>query len=324
MSKILRIDNYGITKPLIDIVKDIKAACHDGKLAQIRQVGDNIRVCCVNSEHKGGLENKPSAGIYIGDSDETEYGWYRCFTCGVSCPFYHFVALAFECSDEKAKDWLIKNYADTQIEVSIDLPELTLTKTKTEYLSEDILKDFYNFHPYMNQRKLDQHILDIFEVKYDPKMEALVFPVRDENNNLVMLTRRSVNTKKFYIDEDKEKPLYLLNYIRSHNIDKVMITEGQIDALTACGFGFPCVATIGSISKHQINLLNNSGIRILYLCFDADEAGHRFTNKILSELSSDIIPIIVNIDIPGKKDINDLTEEEFYQCIQKAEQNDFI
>ena len=38
-----------------------------------------------------------------------------------------------------------------------------------------------------------------------------------------------------------------------HNIEKVIICEGQIDALTACVYGFPAIATIGAISEHQIN-----------------------------------------------------------------------
>lgn len=90
-----------------------------------------------------------------------------------------------------------------------------------------------SFHPYMIKRHLNQDICNKFKVKYDNKSESLVFPVWDENNNLVMLTRRSVLNKTFLIDKGIDKPVYLLNYIQKENITKCIITEGQIDALTA-------------------------------------------------------------------------------------------
>ena len=321
MCQYLKIGHKTISTPLIEIVKDLKSIIHNNKLKTIRDRGDNIRVTC--PFHKNGLEDRASADIYIGPSTDTlEYGWFKCFTCGEKAPFYHFVASCLEVSDFDAKRWLIENYADGDVEYEIELPPIDLfPKKKNKPISENILNQFESFHPYMVQRKLSKKVIDKFQLKYDPASKCLVFPVRDELGNLVMLTRRSVESKLFIIDKNKEKPLYLLYYMMQHNIDKVMITEGQIDALTACGFGFPCIATMGAISDHQIELINKSGIRVLYTMFDNDDAGRRFTNRLMQGINKDILVVNVNINIPGKKDINDLTVDEFYKCVEEAENN---
>lgn len=316
----LRVDNKTISTPVIDIIKAIKSQLFNGKLKVIKSRGNNIRVTC--PFHKDGLENKASADIYVGDeTDKLQYGYFKCFTCGAQHPFYRFVAECFEISERDAKKWLIDNFADGIVEYEVDLPEISLEKPKSrrQIIPEEILDTFENFHPYMIQRKLSKRIIDVFELKYDPKTRCIVFPVRDERGALVMLTRRSVEDKTFYIDKEKEKPLYLLNYILDNDIQECMITEGQIDALTACTYGFPCVATMGAISDHQIELINKSGIRILYVMFDNDDAGQRFTKKLLSNIRKDILVVNVPIKIAGKKDINDLSQDEFDYCIAQAE-----
>ena len=47
-----------------------------------------------------------------------------------------------------------------------------------------------------------------------------------------MLTRRSVNNKTFIIDSKKQKPVYLLYYLKKRDIKEAYICESQINALT--------------------------------------------------------------------------------------------
>lgn len=320
----LNIRNKKISKPLLEIIKELKGSLINGKLSVVKPMGNNIRVSCVNPDHKGGHEARASADIYVGDStDRVKYGTYSCFTCQLSCSFTHFVAMAFERSDEWAEKWLIDNYSEGIIdEELLELLEIQLdVKSKKQFLDESILNTFESFHPYMIKRKLNMKIIELFKIKYDPATQCLVFPVYDENDKLVMLTRRSVEGKKFIIDEGKEKPLYLYNYIKKHNIEKAIIVEGQIDALTSYVYGFPAMATMGAISDHQIQLLNKSGIRILYLLFDNDYWGKRFKNNLIKKLRKDILIIDIDISKTGKKDLNELSEQEFWECVYEAENN---
>lgn len=316
----LKVGNKIINTPIVDIIKELQRMC-PGKLSTVKNLGDDIQVTCPNKDHKGGKETKASAGIYIGEvTDKLKPGFFHCFTCDARGPFEHFVALCLECSDETAKRWLIENYSDGSLDYLIDLPEITLNKQPKKVLREYVLKNYQSFHPYMNTRKLSLNLCRRFQIKYDPDTSCIVFPVRDEKGDLVMLTRRSVKEKKFIIDKGIEKPLYLLNYVLQDSPTKFMIAEGQMDAVSAYGFGMPCVATIGAISDHQIDLINNSGVRILYLMFDGDFYGNKFKNKLLSKLKPGIFPICVPIMTAGKKDINDLTKEEFWNCVHYAEE----
>ena len=310
----LIIDNKTISTPLIDIIKSVKAHLNNGKLKDIKPKGNNIRITCPHHNH--GLENTPAGDIYIGPpTDKVEYGWFKCFVCGEQGPFYHFIAECFDTDDEWAKEWLLDNYADGIIEYEIDLPEINLNNNKRkEYLSESVLKDFEDFHPYMLKRKLTQEICKKFEVKYDKKTKCLVFAVRDENGKLIMLTRRSVLDKTFIIDADKEKPVYLLYYLLQNNIQEAYICESQINALTLWTHGFPGVALFGTGSKHQYDILNKSNIRVYNLMFDGDDAGDKGIQKFIKNIRKDVIINIIKL--PRGRDVNDLEYNELEKLIQ--------
>ena len=162
----------------------------------------------------------------------------------------------------------------------------------------------------MEKRKLTPEVIQKYKIRYDPISQCIVFPVWDEHNNLVMLTKRSVNTKQFYIDENIEKPIYLLNYV--NNKKSTFVCESQINTLTLNSWGFQSIGTIGcNITPKQYNILNKSGIRHFILCFDGDNAGKKATKNFIQNINKDILVDI--IEIPPKKDVNDLTREEFIQ-----------
>ena len=312
----LRIENKTISKPIIEILKDVKSCLHNGKLNSIKVKNDNIVVNC--PVHKKGLEHTPSCNVYIGnDKADLHTGDFHCFTCGEKGPFYHFVAECFDADDEWAKQWLLDNYADGIIEYEIDLPEIVLNPVnrREEAIDEHVLDNLQDFHPYMLERKLTKEVCKKFEVKYDPKGKCLVFPVRDARGNLVMLTRRSVENKNFIIDADKDKPVYLLYYLLQNNIQEAYIVESQINALTLWTHGFPGVALFGTGSKHQYDILNKSSIRIYNLLFDGDEAGDKGIEKFLKNIRKDVLVNVIKL--PRGKDINDLSFDEVENLIQK-------
>ena len=125
-----------------------------------------------------------------------------------------------------------------------------------------------------------------------------------------MITKRSVNSKQFYLDKDKEKPIYLMNFIKKNNIKEVTVVESQINALTLWCWNIPAIATFGcNITKHQFDILNKSGIEHYYLAFDGDAAGKKGIKKFINNMREDVLIDI--IEIPNSKDVNDLSEEEF-------------
>ena len=316
----LIVDNYVINNVnIIDILNKLRLTLTNGKLKDIEVKSDNILVTC--PVHDGGKENKPACNIYIGDNDELPYGYFNCFVCGAHGTFLKFVAECFESSVGYAKEWLIKTFNGTLREQTVLLgDEININKAiqHKRYLDKSILDTYQKYCPYLAKRKISRDICELFNVRYDPKYRQVIFPTYDLHGNLVMMPKRSIDTKTFYLDKDVEKPVYCLDYVMKNNFKTVIITEGPFDCLTGWEYGFPTIATFGKISDSQIEQINRSCINIIYAMFDNDAAGRSFTETLKKKLTKRII--IIEPKFPdGKKDINDLTKEELLNAIKSAQ-----
>lgn len=313
----LIVDNRLITEPIKNILEEVRKETNYTYYKSINVHRGNIIVTC--PFHKDGRENNPSCNVLCDNSDpNVPDGWHHCFTCGASFPLEYVIGYCFGKDTAFGKQWLKDKYGETFISYTEYLPEITLDKTdhshSSHYIDEDILKNYNYYHKYMWERKLDKRVVDKFNIGYDPKRSMITFPVFDRNDNLVMVTGRSVGAKAFYIDKGVDKPVYLLNYVVKNNFDYTIVTEAQLDALTAWGYGFPCVATIGVISNHQMDQLNSSGIHTFITMFDNDDAGKRFTEIFNRKIRKDVF--VYNIQMPQScKDINDMSKEQFDECL---------
>lgn len=311
----LKIYNRLINTPIKTILEDLKKELNNGLLKDIVDKGDNLMVTCPH--HKQGLENHPSCFVYTKDDNpEVEKGYFHCFTCDYKAPLYRAVGECFGEDDEFGKQWLIDRYGDTYVVQEEYLPEIDLNNVEEpNYLNESILQKYEYYHPYMWERKLTKEIVDKFEVGYNKDTDSLTFPIRDYNNNLVMITERSVSNKHFHLEKNVNKPVYLLNYVKDKNYPFVIVTEGQIDALTAWSYGQPAIALMGLGSKYQYNILNKCPIRHYVLMLDSDNAGRKGASNFIKNIRKDVL--VTDILIKGKKDINELSKEEFDNLLKE-------
>jgi DNA primase len=290
----------------------------DMYLRDIIKRGNHFVVTCpFHSDHK---EKKPACTVFSSKHNDFEEGDYHCFVCNAHGNMVNLVSGCFEQEEEFGKAWLLENYGNTFIEKELYLPTIDLRKqnNKEEYLNESILNTFESYHPYMEKRKLSKEVCEMFKVRYDPKTSSIVFPVWDDTGKLYMLTRRSVKDKTFIIDTNKEKPLYLMNFIKEKEIPYVIVVESQINALTCFSYDLPSIATFGvGISTKQFEILNKSNIRHYILAFDGDEAGKRGTSKFLKNIRKDVFVDI--LDIPEDRDVNDLSKEELIDLLKREE-----
>lgn len=315
----LKIDNYILNVPVIDVLYRLRLALTNGKLREIKDGTENIVVTC--PDHSGGQESHPACNIYIGEDSNIDYGYFNCFVCGSRGSFLRFVAHCFESSEEYAKNWLLKNFEGQVIENKIFLGEEIKIGKKTKKalpkLDEAILDQYQTWTPYLGQRKLSREVCEFFNVRYDPKYRQVIFPAYDIHGNLVMLPKRSIDTKTFYLNKEQEKPVYCLNYIEKYGYKTALVTEGPFDTLTGWQYGFPTIGMWGQFSDYQIEQINKSCLNVLYIAFDNDEAGEKFRQALKTRLNSRFI--LIDVKLPkGKKDINDLTKEEFETCIKNA------
>ena len=314
----LIIDNYVINKPIEEILTLLKLSLTNGKLKDIENKGDDILVTCPH--HDGGHEKTAACNIYIGNDTKLPYGYFNCFVCGEKGSFLKFVAECFDAPESYAKAWLLKNFGGELIAKNLFMGEpIVLNRNKgiKKHLDESILDQYQTWNPYLAKRKLSREICELFKVRYDPKYRQVIFPAYDMNGNLVMLAKRSIDVKSFYLDKDVEKPVYCLDYVMKNNIKTVLITEGPFDCLTGWEYGFPTIATFGKISDYQIEQINKSCINIIYAAFDNDAAGRSFLETLKRKLTERII--IIETKFPAwRKDLNDLTKEELQEIIKNA------
>ena len=312
----LILDNKIIITPIKQILDVLRKETGYRYFKHMEDKGDNIRVTCPS--HKNGQENHPSADIYCGDSPDVEYGFLNCFTCGARFSLPQLVEYCFNEKPGFGKEWLIERFGDTFFEKEFLLADIELPSSKpikeeqVKILDESILEQYNYYHDYMWKRGLAQDVVDKFKVGFNPKTQSLTFPVWDHKGNLVMITERSVHSKRFHIPEDVEKPIYLLNFMLQESKDTLYICESQINCLTLQGWGYPAVGLFGTGSANQFKLLNSlTNIREYYLVFDGDQAGDNATQKFIKNIRKDVLINIVKI--PRGKDVNDLTKKEFEQ-----------
>ena len=322
--RVLRIDNYIIDTPLFDIVTQLRMVLTNGKLQEIKswtEGDDNIVVTCPNRHHKGGREHSAAMNIYVGDNTNILYGYCKCWACDFQCEFVHFVAECFECSEEFAKNWLISKFGILSSAKIITEDDIIIKPKKASArLPANYLDNLQNWHPYLGERKLSREVCELFKVKYDPMTSQIIFPCFDTAGNIIMAPKRSIFYKNFYLDSGQEKPVYCLDYIIKNNITTAMICEGPFDVLTCYTYGYPAIGTFGNPSPAQINAINRSPIKVLYLAMDNDVAGQRMANTIKAGLDPRII--VKEVKWPaGKKDPNELSFEEFNNTMHEAKKS---
>ena len=304
----LIIGNKVINAPITDVLETLRKETGYRYFREIKLKGNNYTVTC--PFHKMGQESHASCQVFCDEADpKVEYGYFHCFTCGENAHLYDVVAHCFSQNADFGKEWLLERFGNTFIQYEETLTDIILDKPKKTFLNPNILEEYNYYHPYMWKRNLTKEVVDKFQVGFDPKTQSITFPVWDQFNNLVMVTKRSVNTKNFFIPEDVEKPVYLLNFLLQEKQTTAYICESQINALTLQGWGYPAVALFGTGSEQQMKILNKSGIRHYYLCFDGDTPGNKAINRFKKNIRKDVLVDVVRI--PFGKDVNDLTEKEF-------------
>lgn len=319
---------------LIDILIELKHQLSLNNimlLDKIKESGDDIMVQC--PYHGGGQERRPSAGIRKLD------GQFHCFACNESHSLAEVITHCFGHTDDILGkfgwNWLLKNFATVAVEERKPI-ELNFSriheKDKVEYVSEEELDKYRYYHSYWKKRKItDERIIELFDLGYDKGTDCITMPVRDIDGNCLFVARRSVKTKWFNYPRSVTKPLYgiyELHQSMNHAVKillsqgrcngktgqlrafvEIIVCESMIDALTAWQYGKFAVALNGLGTEYQFQQLRNLPCRKLILATDNDKAGMEARKRIRANVKNKIITEYLLPE--GKKDLNDLTKEEF-------------
>lgn len=324
--------NCSLEEVLNELIAQLKLNGID-YIRKLKPSGKSIQICC--PYHKNGMERKPSAGIRKSD------GMFHCFACGETHTLPEVISYCFGHTDDMIGkfgwSWLLKNFATIAVEerkdVDLDFYRDTMPVHNVDirntsdsngnrYVSEKELDKYRYYHPYWKKRGIvDENIIELFDLGYDQDSKCITFPVRDINGNCLFVAKRSVQTKFFHYPQGVEKPLYGLYELyqlsklhHGHFENEIIVCESMIDALTCWQYGKCAAAFNGLGTGLQFKQLRELPCRKLILATDNDEAGLKARARIRKNVPNKIITEYILPE--GRKDINELSKEEFLSLLE--------
>ena len=305
------------TQSVLDMLKFDLAQHGVDRFHIFRNNGENVQTNC--PFHKNGQERKPSFGVN-GEIDRC-----HCFSCSWSGTIEEMISELYGYQDEGkfGKRWLVKRFNTVEIETRPNIMEgfnarnnmldnLNNNHIDNIYISDEELDKYRYIHPYMYERKMDDRVIEIFDIGYDKETECITFPIRDKNGNCLFIARRSVNTKFFSYPRGVEKPVYGLYEL--YQLDEfpkeIYICESMIDAITIwTHHNKYAIALNGLGNDLQFSQLNSMPNRTFILATDNDSAGIKARIRLKKYITNKIIKEII---LPSnRKDINECTYNEF-------------
>lgn len=309
------VDNLPILVDEVEVIRTLRdqlALKGIKRFGQIRRTYNNIMVSC--PFHKDGQERHPSFGILTVEDKGRPPGTCHCFSCGYAGSLEDVVSRCFGYADNGVfgRSWLLKNFvtfdgegAERKVVLDVSRDDI---EQKINFVSEEELSKYRFYHPYMFKRKLTKEIIELFDVGYDKERDCITFPVRDTKGRTLFVGTRSIKGKKYLYPSDAQKPVYGLYEIKNIPLSELWICEGQINALTCWVYGKPAVALMGTGTDYQYSQLSLIDCRKFILALDPDKAGYEGCIKLKKALKD---KMLYRAKIPFKKDINDLSREEF-------------
>lgn len=198
------------------------------------------------------------------------------------------------------------------------------------YFTEQDIQNMVQFRPDTFEKKgFDKDVLDFFQVGFDFKKKRIVVPMRNENNELVGVTGRTLdpNYKELglpkwlhYQGSNVSENFFNINNAISASKEmdgSIIIVEGPKDAIWLHQHGFKNVIALLSNSVTQVQkgiLLKN--FLTVYLFLDGDKGGDNGKSSILEKIKGYFN--IYNVNIGNGKDPDDMTKEEISNAIKES------
>ena len=144
---------------------------------------------------------------------------------------------------------------------------------------------------------------------YDRFRGRVIFPIIDVRGNVIGFSGRVLdksepkylNTAETMVFE-KGRGLFALNFAKSAGGDRLLLAEGPMDVIALHQAGFPfAVATQGTaLTAQQAQLMTHYAKEVI-ICYDADGAGRKATQRAIPILRSVGLQVRV-LTIPEGKD----------------------
>jgi twinkle protein len=175
-----------------------------------------------------------------------------------------------------------------------------------------------------DERKIPHETLKQFSIC--STTDAIVFPYlkNGERQMVKFIGLDRSNGKKVWTSKGGRKTLFGWQAL-PENARKVVITEGEIDALTLASAGLPALSIpYGAGNQSQSDWIENDfddleRFEEIYVWMDADEAGEKTAETIAERLGIERCRIVKT---PGHNDINEMLQAgvtDFQRCLDESE-----
>lgn len=270
--------------------------------------------------HFKGSDENPSFGVKVNEKGESGFHCFTCrsgklfdlvhimnFTTGIpknACDFFGAAEVFEEREEEtnrprRSREYYMDIYKAESVRRS---PEIPIPK---EVLSHyPLLEDsFWNTArheaiQFMLSKGISSDALFKYSTRHDPHKRLIAFPICDTNGNTYRLHLRVVGEKTFwhltpelagYPDEKfgSKNVMYGMQFYDTKK--PLILVESQTDVLRLVSLGldkeYCIIGTCGTPNKQKLRSIRS---RVVYLGFDADQAGDTFRKKCISLLPRDI------------------------------------
>jgi len=290
--------------------------------------------------HKKGTDRTPSLSVIVKDGDRS--GWI-CHSCGSKGTLPGLViqwSLYFNRDARAALDLIEKEENSVEAicgrvdrkwdEKWKERDEAAVAGVDFEVFSEEELEPFLGRVPkYIVDRGFSLETCKAWKLGYDKEWRdaetgvnrpRVVIPIRRADGKLVGMAGRAIDgekDQKYYNYWNFHKSHYLFGQnMTEREKALVVVVEGYFDVIRWWGYGINVVGIMGSHpSEAQFGLL--ACYEDLFLALDKDDGGFRGRDAIHKRLGSRI-GLYDTVFPDGKKDPDDLTEDEARQCLLHA------
>lgn len=173
---------------------------------------------------------------------------------------------------------------------------------------DDLLKSRQHLRIMREKRGLTQETIEEFQIGWDG--ERFTIPIRDAEGRLINVRRYNPNAKeakdkmKSWAVGTGSRQLFGVDILA--NNDSVIITEGEMDMIIGRQYELPTISHTAGASAWDNRWNEQFENKVVYICYDCDDAGRRGARKIAHALELFAKHVHI-IDLPLKGKGDDLT-----------------
>jgi 5S rRNA maturation endonuclease (ribonuclease M5) len=303
-----------------DVPVDVEAELREFDWEQAKWTGEKLIACSPFRD-----ESRPSFYVWLVDTDQAWAGSWG--DSGGSGEFekgglISLLSFLRNESPEETVDYLVAKYG-TYINGHIVLNRLNVNLEENARKSLPLsLVEGLQEHPYLTKRGISKGVQRALKTGYDAEKKAIAFPWFLPNGKLAAVKYRRTSSKRFFYAKGGypiRNLLYGVHILHQKDyLDTVVVTEAEIDAMTAMTAGFPAVAVGGSqFNPKHTSALMQTKVKNVIIASDNDEAGVKLAKQIEDALSFHFN--LYRVEFPdGAKDLNELGIEKCNKALNGA------